>query len=89
MPGLGGAWRTSQTRGIIGQRPARGATWFAFFPSPIKKLSGLMSRWMNDLECTNSIRLHTPRPQRQAAPRQILRATADSAPNHRHPSSLP
>jgi len=77
MPGLGDAWRasqTSQTGGIIGQRQARGATWFAFFPSPIKKLSGLMSRWMNDLECTNSMRLHTPRLERQIEPRQILRA---------------
>lgn len=26
-------------------------------PMPIRKLSGLMSRWMNDLQCTNSTRL--------------------------------
>lgn len=31
-------------------------TWFARRPSPIRKLSGLMSRWMNDLLCRNSMR---------------------------------
>lgn len=30
-------------------------TWFARLPNPIKKLSGLISRWMNDFECTYSI----------------------------------
>ncbi len=31
-------------------------TWFARLPRPIKKLSGLMSRWMKLFECTYSIR---------------------------------
>lgn len=33
------------------------ATWFSRFPKPMRKLSGLISRWRNDLEWTNSTRL--------------------------------
>ena len=29
-------------------------TWLAFFPNPIRKLSGLMSRWMKFLACMYS-----------------------------------
>lgn len=31
-------------------------TWLPLLPMPIKKLSGLMSRWMKLRECTYSIR---------------------------------
>lgn len=32
-------------------------TWFALFSKPMRKLSGLISRWINDLEWTNSTRV--------------------------------
>jgi len=32
-------------------------TRLARLPRPMRKLSGLMSRWMNDLECTYSMRV--------------------------------
>ena len=34
----------------------RSITWFVRLPSPMRKLSGFMSRWIKLFECTYSIR---------------------------------
>lgn len=50
--------RTSRCRPTVvsTQEAAAVLTWLAFLPRPMRKLSGLMSRWMKLRECTYSMR---------------------------------
>lgn len=49
LPCQGGLFRWGASSAIS-------RTWLAFFPSPMRKLSGLMSLWMKLRACTNSTR---------------------------------
>jgi len=56
-PRLYGMWRcVLGSRYFLARPKSMMYTWFARLPRPIKKLSGLMSRWMKLFECTYSIR---------------------------------
>ena len=51
----GMCWCDLGSRYFLARPKSMMFTWLARLPRPMRKLSGLMSRWMNDLECTYSI----------------------------------
>ena len=53
----GMCWCVFGSRYFLASPKSMMFTWFARLPRPIRKLSGLMSRWMKLLLCTYSMRL--------------------------------
>ena len=69
------AWHETFRRKTQAQDQPWQLAWLARFPRPIRKLSGLMSRWMKLLLCTNSIREICSHPARAQALRSIQGGT--------------